>query len=74
MLITGTFKDIDDNTISVMIYNSNITGVNNIVIGNTDLDDVYFSSDPVNISTQCDDTFTHVIKRSCTISVITKIY
>lgn len=74
MLITGTFKDIDDNTISVMIYNNNITGVNNIVIGNTDLDDVYFSSDPVNISTQCDDTFTHVIKRSCTISLITKIY
>ena len=74
MLITGTFKDIDDNTISVMIYNSNITGVSNIVIGNTDLDDIYFSSDPVNISTQCDDTFTHVIKRSCTISLITKIY
>lgn len=73
MLITGTFKDLDDNTITVVIYNRDKAG-NNITIGDTDLDDVYFASDPVSIETQCDDTFTHVMKRSCTISLITKIY
>lgn len=73
MLITGTFKDLDDNTITVTIYNRDKTG-NTITIGNTDLDDVYFTADPVSIETQCDDSFTHVMKRSCTISVITNIY
>lgn len=73
MLITGTFKDIDNNTIVVDIYNRDITG-NNITIGLTDNDDVYFASDTLHIESQCDDTFTHVIKRSCTISLVTKIY
>lgn len=73
-LIYGTFKNIEDTDITVLILNPNYSGPN-ITIGlQADDDDVYFAEDPISIEMSCDDSFTHVIKQQATISVITKIY
>ena len=73
-LIYGTFKNIEDTDITVLILNPNYSG-QNITIGlQADDDDVYFAEDPISIEMSCENSFTHVIKQQATISVITKIY
>ena len=70
MRIYGKFKDIYDNTIRVTIYNINKTG-SDINIDTSDW--IRFSGDePVTISTDCDDSFTHLIKKTCKINLLTK--
>lgn len=69
MQIQGTFKDINENIITVKIYNVDKTG-NDINIDTSDW--IKFSDDPVTISTDCDDTFTHIIKKTCKIQLIAK--
>ena len=69
MYIHGQFKDIKDNTYTVII--SDGKKIPDITIGENGL---FFSDDPVNIETECDDCFTHIIKKSCTIELVTKDY
>lgn len=70
MKIHGTFKDIHDDTISVTIYNVNKTG-NDINVDNSDW--IRFAGDePVTVTTDCDDSFTHIIKKTCKINLLTK--
>ena len=69
MYIHGQFKDIKDNTYTVIISDGKTTP--DITIGENGL---FFSDDPVNIETECDDCFTHIIKKSCTIELVTKDY
>lgn len=69
MYIHGQFKDIKEHTYTVIISDGVITP--DITIGENGL---FFSDDPVNIETECDDCFTHIIKKSCTIELITKDY
>lgn len=73
MHITGTFKTLDNaHTIRVDIesaYNGT-----DIEIGDTNASDVCFGDDPVTISTESKDTFTHIISRSCEITLVSKIW
>ena len=69
----GTFKDLSNNTIEVQVRSKNVDYVE-YEISDTDLADIHFSDDPVEISCEIDDLFTHVIKKSCTINLITKHY
>lgn len=69
MYIHGQFKDIKEHTYTVIISDGLLTP--NITIGENGL---FFSDDPVNIETECDDCFTHIIKKSCTIELVTKDY
>lgn len=71
--IHGTFKDLNENTIEVE-FRSN-TGDTEIIIGNTDDSDVFFSGDePVVISFEAEDLFNTVIMKECSINLISKIY
>ena len=69
----GTFKDFADNTIEVQIRSKNTDYVE-YEISDIDLADIHFAEEPVEISCSIDDLFTHVIKKSCTINLVTKIY
>lgn len=70
MNISGSFKNIDNDTIEVTISG---TGSGNYTIGETKDDNglvvAYFGDDPVQIETDCDDNFVHIIKRSATINL-----
>lgn len=68
----GTFKDRKNNTIEVQIR-SNASGGTK-VIGENHNSEIFFSSDPIDITMECDDMFEHIIKKSCTINLITSIY
>ena len=72
MKIYGTFKDINNNTVTVTFYNINKTG-NDINI-DVDSNNIRFSDNPVTINTQCDDSFTHIIKKTCTIELVSKMW
>lgn len=69
MKIYGTFKDRDNNTVTVQIYNIDLTG-DDINIDTSDW--IRFSDEPVIITTDCEDSFTHIIKKSCQISLVSK--
>ena len=69
----GQFKDFADNTIEVQIRSKNTEYVE-YEISDSDLADIHFAADPVEISCSIDSLFTHVIKKSCTINLVTKIY
>lgn len=69
MYIHGQFKDKDERIYTVIISDGKKTP--DITIGENGL---FFSDDPVNIETECDDCFTHIIKKSCTIELVTKDY
>lgn len=70
MIIYGTFYDIDNQLIEVEINNSSIQG-NQIEIGE---DGLFFSADPIQIETNNNDTFQHIIRKSCTINLVTDRY
>ena len=73
-ILYGSFKNIDNETITVFIINMNNNG-NNITIGTqSDNDDVYFAADPISIEMNCDDSFTHVIKQQAVITLVSRIY
>lgn len=72
MKIYGTFKDRNNDTVSVSIYNINKIG-NDINI-DVSSNNIRFSSEPVTITTSCEDTFTHIIKKSCTIELVSKMW
>ena len=70
MIIQGTFYDIDNNAITVTITKDN--GNNNtITIGENGL---FFGSEPIVIETEMDSTFNPIIRKSCTINLVTRNY
>lgn len=70
MILTGQFNDIDDNLVTVQISKSD--GVNSTVtIGENGL---FFSGDPITIETDLENTFSTLIRKSCTINLLTKQY
>ena len=70
MILTGQFNDIDNNLVTVQISKSD--GVNSTVtIGENGL---LFSGDPVTIETDLENTFSTLIRKSCTINLLTKQY
>ena len=70
MTIYGTFKDINNQTVEVEIINSSIEG-NQVEIGE---DGLFFSGDPIQIESNNDDTFKHIIKKTATINLVTNRY
>lgn len=70
MYIHGSFYDISNNEIEVQIVSYNDTSTERI-IGE---DGLYFGGSPLSISTDIEDTFTHVIKQSLEINFVTDNY
>ena len=70
MTIHGQFKDFNNDTVEVFINNTN-GGNGQVEIGENGL---FFTGDPVEIVTNIDNTFEHIIKKSCTINLLAKNY
>ena len=69
MKLYGSFNNIKGEDIYVYIYNINNTSAD-VNINNVDW--VCFADDPVEITTECEDSFTHIIKKSCKIRLSAK--
>lgn len=72
MEIKGTFKNVNDETIQVRIWS--LQGTFTYDIDTATDKAIYFDADPVEIETNCDDAFTEIIIKDCTINLMTKIY
>ena len=70
MWLIGTYKDINNNTITVKIRNEK--NGDNIEIGGALVK--FAAEDAVTIECDRDDYFTHIIKKSATIRLVTRIY
>lgn len=72
MEIKGTFKNVNDETIQVRIWS--LEGTFTYDIDTAKDKAIYFDADPVEIETNCDDAFTEIIIKDCTINLMTKMY
>lgn len=73
MRIKGTFKNIKDETITVVIYNKNRNDLSDINIDNVDY--IKFSDEPVTIEMQNDeDTFETILTTNATITLLSKVW
>ena len=73
MRIKGTFKNIKDETITVVIYNKNRNDLSDINIDNVDY--IKFSDEPVTIEMQNDgDTFETILSTNATINLLSKVW
>ena len=73
MRIRGTFKNIKDETITVVIYNKNRNDLSDINIDNVDY--IKFSDEPVIIEMQNDeDTFETILSTNATINLLSKVW
>ena len=70
MWLIGTYKDINNNTITVKIRNEK--NGDNIELGGALVK--FAAEDAVTIDCDRDDYFTHIIKKSATIRLVTRIY
>lgn len=70
MYIHGEFKNERNETYSVHISDG-VSSSGEMIIGE---DELFFSNDPVTIETECEDNFTHIIKKSCSIRLVTSKY
>ena len=70
MWLIGTYKDIHNNTITVKIRNEK--NGDNIEIGGALVK--FAAEDAVTIDCDRDDYFTHIIKKSATIRLVTRVY
>ena len=71
MRYTGQFRNINNDLITVQItINNQATPIIQITRENG----LWFSADPIQIATDVDDTFEHLIRKSCTINLITNGY
>ena len=70
MIISGQFENINNDTITVTITNSSL-GNGTRTIGE---DGLFFTGDPIHITTNNDDTFETIIRKSCEINFATSDY
>ena len=70
MIVRGTFKDFNNDTIEVVIENAS-GGEGQVEIGENGL---FFTGNPIQITTNIDNTFEHIIKKSAQINLLTKNY
>ncbi len=66
MLITGQFRNVDNELFTVKILSDGDSSTTR-TIGE---DGLYFSADPVTIETDCDNTLEHLIRKSCSINLV----
>lgn len=72
MYLHGTFKNRDNDTIEVQIRSNK--GQDEIIIGENHNSEVFFGDDPLEITQETDDLFQTIIKKSCTVNLVTSIY
>lgn len=73
MRIYGTFKNVNEETITVVIYNKNRNDLSDINIDNVDY--IRFSDEPVTIEMQNDeDTFETILTTNATITLLSKVW
>lgn len=70
--INGSFRNKDNQDIVVEIHSP--YGLGEYKIGENDSSPIKFAKNPVEITTECDDMFTHIIKKECSITLVTKIF
>ena len=70
--IHGSFRNRDNQDIIVEIRSP--YGLGEYHIGENDSSPIKFAKDPVEITTECDDMFTHIIKKECSITLMTKLF
>lgn len=70
MYIHGTFQNVNNETIEVRFISNNDTSTEKIIGENG----LFFGGSPITITTNIDDTFTHIIKQSMTVDLVTKDY
>lgn len=68
-IIKGSFKTLEDNVIYVEIKSPN--GLARYTIGENE---IKFAEDPIEIKSNCEKLLDHIIKKQCTISLITSIW
>jgi hypothetical protein len=73
MYIHGQFRNIEDDLFSVHIVKGGDRTSEKLIGEGTD-PTIFFSDDPIKIETTCDDTFTHIIKKSLTLNLLTSEY
>lgn len=66
MLITGQFRNVENELFTVKILSDGDSSTTR-TIGE---DGLYFSADPVQIETDCDNTLEHLIRKSCSINLV----
>lgn len=70
MMIYGEFKDYNNDVVRVEIENLSSSDAD-VEIGS---DGILFSGSPIQIQTEIDNTFEHIIRKSATINLVTKGY
>lgn len=71
-ILKGTFNTIEDNDIYVEIKSPK--GLTTYNIGDNEDSDIKFGADPVEIELDCDSLFDHILKKRCTLTLITKVW
>lgn len=72
--IYGKFKDITNEDVYVDIWSNGYDANSTFEIEDQEHADIYFADDPIHISTSEDNVTTEIIKHSCTISFLSKIW
>ena len=73
MRLYGTFKNVNEETITVVIYNKNRNDLSDINIDNVDY--IRFSDEPVTIEMQNDEnTFETILTTNATITLLSKVW
>ena len=73
MLLTGVFRDLNDDVYTLYIL-TNGDRTETITIGENDESDVFFDIEPIKIEENNDDEFETIIRKSCSIGLVTKKY
>ena len=72
--IYGKFKDITNEDVYVDIWSNGYDANSTFEIEDKEHADIYFADDPIHIAASEDDVTTEIIKHSCTISFLSKIW
>lgn len=70
MILTGQFNDIDNNLVTVTITKNDGTNTTSTIGENG----TFFAGEPITIETDLENTFGTLIRKSCTINLLTKQY
>ena len=73
MLIKGSFKDLSEKKVELFIQTNNDSS-EVLVINDEDSDILFSGNQPIYIEEGVDSTFTHLLKTTCSINLLTKSY
>lgn len=70
--IHGSFRNRENQDIIVEIRSP--YGLGEYTVGENENSPIKFAKDPIEITTECEDMFTHVIKKECTITLVSSMF